>query len=268
MPDPSAADLTVGQAAARLGVTVRALHHWDEIGLVRPSRRSGGGYRLYTEPDLERLRRVVVYRELGLELDSIRSILDDPGTDTVAALRAQRAELAERIARLESLDDDLARMIDAHERGLLLSAEEQARLLGPEWDPRWPEDARARYGGTLQWQQYAERAASRTPADWETIVEHTRAFDLALAQAMEAGVAPGSPDADALVDRHRELFSAYFPLTREMQVVLVRGFEADPAFAAHYDRVRPGLAGWFRRIVDAAARAAGVDPDAAAWPEG
>lgn len=269
MSDPSAAaDLTVGQAAASLGVTVRALHHWDEIGLVRPSRRSGGGYRLYTEPDLERLRRVVVYRELGLELDSIRSILDDPGTDTVAALQTQRAELAERIARLESLDDDLARMIDAHERGLLLSAEEQARLLGPEWDPRWPEDARARYGGTLQWQQYAERAASRTPAEWETIVEHTRAFDLALAQAMEAGVAPGSPDADALVDRHRELFSAYFPLTREMQVVLVRRFEADPAFAAHYDRVRPGLAGWFRCIVDAAAHAAGVDPDAAVWPEG
>ncbi|WFR67523.1 MerR family transcriptional regulator [Curtobacterium flaccumfaciens] len=66
VPDDSdAVDLTVGQAAARLGVTVRTLHHWDEIALAQPSSRSAAGYRLYTEGDLERLRRIVVYREAG-----------------------------------------------------------------------------------------------------------------------------------------------------------------------------------------------------------
>jgi MerR family transcriptional regulator, thiopeptide resistance regulator len=82
---------------------------------------------------------------------------------------------------------------------------------------------------------------------------------------MGAGLTPGSPEADDLVERHREVFAAYFPLTRQMQVCLARMFEADPAFAAHYDGIRPGLATWFRRIVDAGARAHGIDPDTATW---
>ena len=76
---------------------------------------------------------------------------------------------------------------------------------------------------------------------------------------------PGSSEANALVARHREAFSAYFPISREMKVVLGRMFEADPAYAAHYDGVGAGLAGWLRRAIDAAARADGIDPDAATW---
>jgi MerR family transcriptional regulator, thiopeptide resistance regulator len=62
------AALTVGQVAERFGVTVRTLHHYDEIGLVRPH-RTVSGYRIYTDDDLERLRHVVVYRRLGFPLE-------------------------------------------------------------------------------------------------------------------------------------------------------------------------------------------------------
>lgn len=266
MPDHSdAAGLIVGQAAARLGLTVRTLHHWDEIALAQPSSRSAAGYRLYTAGDLERLRRIVVYRELGLGLEAIRGVLDDPDTDVVTALRAQRAQLAERIEHLRTLSGDLDRMIDAHEHGLLMTAEEQTAILGPEWNPQWPAQARQRYGDTAQWQQYAERSASRSPADWQAVAEATDAFDRALAVAMKAGVTPGSPEANALVERHREVFAAYFPITRQMQVCLGRRYEADPAFAAHYDGIHAGLAAWFRRIIDASARAQGIDPDTAIW---
>lgn len=266
VPDKSeVADLTVGQAAGHLGVTVRTLHHWDEIGLAGPSSRSTAGYRLYAENDLERLRRIVLYRELGLELENIRSILDDPSADIVTTLRAQQAQLAERIQRLNELGDDLARMIDAHEQGPLMTTEEQTTTFGREWNPQWPAEARQRYGDTPEWRQYAERSASRTTADWQAIIDSATAFDQALGDAMEAGVEPGSPDADALVVRHREVFSAYFPITRQMQVVLGRMYEADPAYAAHYDGVHPGLASWLRRIIDASARAHGIDPDTATW---
>ncbi|MFE0333771.1 MerR family transcriptional regulator, partial [Streptomyces sp. NPDC058955] len=117
MADDVDPGLTVGQVAARLDVTVRALHHWDEIGLARPSLRTAAGYRLYTGTDLERLHRVVVYRELGLGLDRIRDVLDDAGTDVTGALRAQRAQVGRRIERLQRLGTGLDRMIDAHERG-------------------------------------------------------------------------------------------------------------------------------------------------------
>ncbi|MYV98491.1 MerR family transcriptional regulator [Streptomyces sp. SID3343] len=268
MPDTTDADtdgLTVGQVSTRVGVTIRALHHWDEIGLARPSLRTAAGYRLYTAGDLERLHRVVVYREIGLGLDRIRVVLDDPTADVSGALRAQRIQVAERIDRLRQLGVGLDRMIDAHERGLLLTIEQQAAIFGPEWDPDWPAQARRRYGDTTQWLQYAERSAARDPAEWQSVADAVADLDRALGDAMDAGVTPGSPQAHRLVERHREVFASYFPLTRRMQVCLGRKYEADPAFAAHYDGVRPSLATWFRRIVDADARAHGIDPDTATW---
>jgi DNA-binding transcriptional MerR regulator len=265
LDDSDAVDLTVGQAAARLGVTVRTVHHRDEIALARPSSRSAAGYRLYTEDDLERLGRIVVYRELGLDLESIRSILDDRSTAVVTALRAQQEQLTQKVEHLKALGDDLARMAEAHEHGLLMTAEEQTAMFGPGWNPQWPAEARQLYGDTPEWRQYAERSASRTADDWQAIADATARLDRALADAMDAGVEPGSPNADVLVERHREAFSAYFPITRQMQVVLGRMYEADPAYTAHYDGVRTGLASWLRRIIDASARARGIDPDTATW---
>ncbi|MFI6823859.1 MerR family transcriptional regulator [Micromonospora sp. NPDC050187] len=266
MPDATDADgLTVGQVSTRLGVTVRALHHWDETGLARPSLRTAAGYRLYTAGDLERLHRIVVYREIGLGLDRIRAILDDSTADVPGALREQRTQVAQRIDRLQQLSAGLDRMIDAHERGLLLTVEQQAAIFGPQWNPDWPAQARQRYGDTTQWQQYAERSASRSPEEWQAIADTIADLDRALGDAMDAGVTPGSPQANQLVERHREVFASYFPLTRQMQVCLGRMYEADPAFAAHLDGIRAGLATWFRRIIDASARAHGIDPDTATW---
>ncbi len=83
---------------------------------------------------------------------------------------------------------------------------------------------------------------------------------------MRAGFTPGSLEAHQLVERHRAAFtSSYFPLTRQMQVCLGRMYESDPAFAAHYDGVRAGLAAWFRQSIDANARDHGIDPDTASW---
>ena len=79
--------LTVGQVAETFGVTVRTLHHYDEVGLLRPSRRSAAGYRLYTGDDLVRLQHVVVYRRLGFSLEEVALLLDDPDADVAAHLR-------------------------------------------------------------------------------------------------------------------------------------------------------------------------------------
>ncbi|MFG1621688.1 MerR family transcriptional regulator [Kribbella sp. NPDC049227] len=266
MPDATETDgLTVGEVSTRLGVTVRALHHWDEVGLARPSLRTAGGYRLYTAADLERLQRIVVYRELGLGLDRIRAILDDSTADVPGALRAQQTQIAERIDRLQQFSAGLERMIDAHERGLLLTTEQQAAILGPQWNPDWPAQARQRYGDTIQWQQYAERSASRSPEEWQAIADAIADLDRGLADAMDAGVTSGSAEANQLVERHREVFASYFPLTRQMQVCLGRMFESDPGYAAHYDSLHPGLATWFRQSIDANARSHNIDPDTATW---
>lgn len=256
---------TVGVAAELVGVTVRTLHHWDEIGLASPSARNASGYRLYTEPDLERLHRIAVYRETGLGLDAIREVLDDRTAEISETLRDQRARLAERIHELELLDERLQRMTEAHERGVVMTEQEQADVFGEDWDPNRSMQARALWGGSTQWAQFAERSASRTHAQWQSLYDAMAALERDLVQAMAAAIAPGSDAANQLAERHRELFSNFFPLTRQMQVCLVRMFESDAGFASHYDGLRDGLATWFRQIVDESARSEGIDPENATW---
>src|ERR1051325_5163091 len=93
---------TVGELSRLTGVTVRALHHYDEIGLVRPSQRTAAGYRLYDEPDVLRLQQVLVLRELGVALDQIAAVID-AATDRAALLRGHRAALAEKRGRLDAM---------------------------------------------------------------------------------------------------------------------------------------------------------------------
>ncbi|MFV5992273.1 MerR family transcriptional regulator [Streptomyces sp. NPDC056231] len=256
---------TVGAAAELAGVTVRTLHHWDEIGLASPSVRTPAGYRHYTEEDLQRLYRIVAYREAGLGLDAVREVLDDPTADIGATLQDQRSQLAERIHDLQQLDKRLERMSHAHERGILLSDEEQAETFGADWDARRSEQARAVWGSSPQWAQFAERSASRTREQWQSLSDAMSTLQRDLGEALDEGVIPGSPEANNLVECHRDVFSHFFPLTRQMQVCLGRMFESDPGFSAHYDGIRAGLASWFRRIIDESARAHGIDPNAATW---
>ncbi|RDI46719.1 DNA-binding transcriptional MerR regulator [Nocardia mexicana] len=255
----------MGDVASRLGVTVRALHHWDAIGLARPSGRTRSGYRLYTDADLARIHRVLVYRELAVPLDEIASLLDASATDALASLRTQRDQLRERVARLQQMGDALDRMIEARRSGILLSAEEQLAIFGRDWRPEWAEEARELWGDTAEWAQYAERAANRTAEDWRQISDDVEVLNADLAAAHRAGVAPGSDEANALAERHRASIGAHFDCTHSMQVCLGRRFIADPDFAAFYDSLEPGLTLWFRDIIDANARAHGVDPESATW---
>ena len=104
----------VKDVAEIAGISVRTLHHYDEIGLLVPSARSDSGYRLYSDDDLLRLQQIMVDRELGLPLEEIRGLLDDPGFDRRQALVAQRAELTKRArqtdAMLRAVDAALARL--------------------------------------------------------------------------------------------------------------------------------------------------------------
>lgn len=259
------AAVTVGTAASRVGVTVRTLHHWDEIGLVRPSERSPTGYRLYTASDLARLHRVVVHRELGVSLEQTAQLLEAPAEEAADALLRQRDRLRERITRLEEMVDALDRMAEARESGLLLSAEDQVAIFGERWNPHWSEEARRKWGHTAQWAQYAERSAQRTAEDWRRITADVEALNTELIEAMRAGVEPGSERADTLAEHHRASIGVYFHCTHSMQVLIGRTYVEDPAFRENHDAQEPGLARWLREVIDANARRHGVDPATATW---
>lgn len=257
--------LTVGRAAALVGVSVKTLHHWDAIGLVRPSGRTWAGYRVYSGDDVARIHRVLVYREIGFPLAEIGRILDDPGAGARDHLRRQRALLVERISRLQKMVGAVDRMLGASSTGMRLTPEEQVEIFGDDWQPSWVDEAEDRWGDSAQWAQYAERAGEMTPEDWKTVAAETGALNADFAAAKRAGVTPGSADANALAERHRALMSRYFDCTHSMHACIGRMFAADHRFAAHYDAVVPGLAVWLRDTICANAEAHGVDPESATW---
>ena len=265
VPDDADIAMTVGEVSTLLGVSVRALHHWDESGLVHPSQRSAAGYRLYSEADIMRIQQVLVYRQTGMSLADIKTVLDEPGTDALTHLRRQRELVQGQISHLQHKLSSIDMVIDIQQLGARISVAEMAEIWGTDWDPVYIEDAHAQWGDTEDWAESYRRKAQMSRADWERAHEETVALETALAEAMRSGVKPGSPEANALARWHRKDFNRWFEVSTSKQVLIARGYVADERYARYYDKRAPGLAAWLKDVIDASARSEGVDPATATW---
>ena len=257
--------MTVGEVSTLLGVSVRALHHWDETGLVHPSRRSAAGYRLYCEADIKRIQQVLVYRQTGMNLADIKMVLDEPETDAMTHLRRQRELVQGQISHLQQMLSSIDMVMDIQQSGARISVAEMAEIWGTDWDPIYIEEAHAQWGDTEEWAESYRRKARMSRADWERAHEETVALETALAEAMRSGVKPGSPEANALARWHRKDFNRWFEVSTSKQVIIARGYVADERYARYYDKRAPGLAAWLKDVIDAGARSEGMDPTTATW---
>lgn len=251
--------LTVGQVAERFGVTVRTLHHYDDVGLLVPSERSPSGYRLYAEADLDRLRHVVVYRRLGLPLDEVGALLAaaEPGA-VVAHLRRQRETVLARLADLEGLVTAIDRALEKEMKGIDLTPQEQRELFGEHFSDDYAAEAEQRWGDTDAWEQSRRRTAGYGKEDWREIAAETDAINRRLAEAMRAGLPAGSAEAmDAAEAARRQISERFYDLTPEFHRHLGDMYLADPRFARTYEDIEPGLAQYVRDAIHADADRAG-----------
>jgi DNA-binding transcriptional MerR regulator len=231
-------------------VSVRTLHHYDHIGLVVPSVRTPAGYRGYTDGDIERLHLVLVYRAVGLPLEEIGTLLDDPGADVVAHLQRQHALLTQQADRLTSTIKAVEELMNAHRKGMQLTAEEQVEIFGTTaFGEEYAAEAEQRWGDTDSWAQSQRRTAGFTKDDWMQIKADGDALLAALAEAKRSGVTPGSAQADALAQRHRASIERFYDCDDEMQRCLVEMYLADERFTSYYDDVEPGLTQFVHDIV-------------------
>jgi DNA-binding transcriptional MerR regulator len=236
---------TVGDVARLAHVSVRTLHHYDEIGLVRPSGRTKAKYRLYTDRDLERLQQVLFYRELGFKLEDIAKILADPAFDRKKALFAQRALVAERIEHAKALLAILDRTIATLEGGTTMKKDEM-------FPNPYEDEARARWGHTDAYAESARRTKGYTKEDWARMKDEQAANLRAFAEALDAGIAPTDARAMDVAEAHRLLIDRWFyPCSRQMHAALGQMYVDDPRFAATYENVRPGLAEYVSRAARA-----------------
>ncbi|MFE3290654.1 MerR family transcriptional regulator [Rhodococcus sp. NPDC059234] len=242
--------LTVGEVARLVGVSVRTLHHYDEIGLVTPSGRTPSGYRSYSAPDVERLHRVLTYRELGFPLEEIATLLDDPSADALAHLRRQRELLAQRIDRLHQMAAAVEKMMEAKQMGIQLTPEEQREIFGDDWlGEEYAAEAEQRWGNTDAWKQSQARSATFSKDDWKAVKAEADQLNLDLAAALAEGVAADSDRAAALADRHLESIRRHYDCGYDMQVCLAEMYVADERFRQHYDDVAAGLAQYLHDVI-------------------
>ena len=243
---------TVGQVAERSGVTVRTLHHYDEIGLLRPSRRSASGYRLYTDEDLVRLQHVVVYRRLGFALEEVAVLLDDPEADVAAHLRRQRAAVMSRLDELGELVTAIDRALEAEVSGIQLTPEEQRELFGEDFKEEYQEEARERWGDTEAWRQSQQRTSQYTKADWQAIKAEADGINARLVEALQAGEPADSAAVMDAAEAHRQHITRWFyDCPAEMHANISEMYVSDPRFAKTYEDMAPGLAQYVRDAVHA-----------------
>jgi DNA-binding transcriptional MerR regulator len=196
----------VGEMAALTQVSVRTLHHYDRIGLLRPALHSTGGYRMYGESELLRLQQILTLRYLGFPLKRIGDLLDRPDFDLVASLRVQGQALRDRITELERISAAIGELVDQ-------------RLATSEWS--WQlviEASQAVSAGLTRGEEMMdayytpeqmkefEEARQTTPSEEIAAVEHGWTTLLAeIRAARAADLDPASAEARSLADRWGEL---------------------------------------------------------------
>ena len=237
--------LTVGDLARLTGVTVRALHHYDEIGLVRPSERSPAGYRLYSDADVHRLQQVLLLRELGLPLEEIAAAIDEPadGADRTELLRQHRSALVAKRARLDAMVAAVDATLVSLQKGTAMQPDDVKQMF-EGFDPsQYEEEVKQRWGNTDAYKESARRTKSYGKAEWQQLKDESAQIYSELADLMRAGVAVTDVRVQAIVERHRLHIDRWFyPCGKDMQKGLAAMYVGDPRFAENLDKNGEGFA--------------------------
>jgi DNA-binding transcriptional MerR regulator len=248
----SVATYAVGEVARLAGVTVRTLHHYDEIGLLRPGARTAAGHRVYGDPDLARLQRILGYRELGFGLDEVARLLDDPAVDPLDHLRRQRDLLRGRADRLHVVIGALEKTMEAHAMGIRLTPQEIFEVFGEHDPTEHAPEAEERWGDTDAYRESARRTTSYTKEDWLTIKGEEAATARWMVALLQDGTAPDNDAAMDAAEAHRQHISRWFyECSPAMHRGLAQMYVADPRFTATYEAQAAGLAQWVHDAIEA-----------------
>ncbi|MGH9123187.1 MAG: MerR family transcriptional regulator [Acidimicrobiales bacterium] len=255
-------EYTVGEVAGLTGVSVRALHHYDGIGLLTPSGRSPAGYRRYSVSDLGRLRQILFYRELEFGLDEIAAMLADPTANRDDHLRRQHRLLRRRQAHVTALLGALENEMEATKMGISLTPEEQFEVFGTVDLDRYDEEVERRWGDTDAYRQSRRKAAAYTKEDWIAMKAEADANVQALAAALAAGDPASGNVACGLAEAHRQHICRWFyDCDYAMHRGLAEMYVADSRFTATYEAVAPGLAVYVHDAIVANGERAGSGAD-------
>jgi DNA-binding transcriptional MerR regulator len=239
---------TVKQLAQLSGVSVRALHHYDAIGLLKPAFIGENRYRYYGREELLRLQDILFHRELGVPLHAIGQLLDRSGADRLAALEAHRAELVARMNRSRRLVRTINRTIAELKGEGSVKDKDLYQGFSAEKKAVYEAELIERFGPGMREKLDQSRAA------WEQLDDAGKQARMAeygqveqgLAALMRVGEPPESEAAEELLARHRSWTAAMWdrPCSPEAYAGLGELYTSHPDFVARFETIEPGYAEW------------------------
>jgi DNA-binding transcriptional MerR regulator len=201
---------TVKQLAVISGVSVRALHHYDEIGLLRPAHVGDNGYRYYGRDELLRLQQILFHREFGVPLKDIAALLDRAETDRIPMLREHRARLDCEARRYRQLIRTIDRTIAELEGERVMKHADLYKGFSPEKQAAYEAELVDRFGGDTR-QRIDESNAklkALAPAARERLMGQLPELEEAVAESLRRGMAAESETLEPLIARHRAWVAA------------------------------------------------------------
>ncbi len=231
----------VKQVADLSGVTVRTLHHYDEIGLLKPAIRSEKKYRYYDENDLLRLQQILFYRELDFSLEQISKILDDPDFDFVQALKTHRQTLIQKHKQMDQLIQTLDQTLEKLQGDYSMTLKDKDLYKGFDQEKidRWNKEVDEKYDP----EKVAEsrRNIGKMSKDqFNNVQKQGDRVTQAIADNMEMGAT--SPEVQGLIKDHHAWIENFYVCPAVMYKGLGQMYVENPEFAAFYEKFKPGLA--------------------------
>lgn len=246
-------EYTVAKLARLAGVSARTLRFYDEIGLLRPCRVTSAGYRIYGEAEVDTLQQILFFRALGLDLQTIASVLGDASFDRKRALREHLSALTAEKARLDVLIDTVQKTILKEEGEITMTDQEKfeglKKRLVAENEAQYGEEIRERYGEDTV--EESNRKMLRMSKETYDAMQQLSAEILqSLAEAVRTGEAPESAAGQAVAGMHKRWLSYTWPsYSSEAHAGLVQMYVDDERFTAFYDKDQPGCARFLRDAV-------------------
>ncbi len=238
---------TVKQLSKLAGVTPRTLHHYDEIGLLKPSRVGDNGYRYYGEESVLRLQQILFYRELDIPLEEIKKIMGRRDFDVLGALQSHKDALKKQVTRLNRLINTVDNTINHLKGNTTMSDKAYFEGFSEEEQEKYAAEAEQLYDAesvresNRKWKSYS--AAKK-----ESIMAEGKAIYTDLIAAMPKGAA--SKDVQAIVERWRKHMDYFWTPQRDQLLALTNGYNDDPRFKANFDKMHPQLAEFMREAVN------------------
>lgn len=236
--------LTVKEVSTLSGVSVRTLHFYDELGLLKPAFVGDNGYRYYNQDQLLRLQQILFFRELGFPLADVQKMMADPAFDQLTALESHKALLAKKVERLETLMNTIDRTI-THLKGQTPMANDDIYLgFDAARQAEYEEEIRRNYGATLV-DESKRRTQGWNKEDYQRIQAQMAERCEVLAGMLARKLGPDDPAVQAEVKRHHAWIENFYTPTREVYIGLGRMYCDDPRFRKMYDQHHPELAPFF-----------------------